>query len=91
MEDINMNFNNNSFKKISEKDLSDIHGGNLGEVLKFYREKANISAKELAELLYVSSTTLSHYENNRRRPSLEFIRDFSILLQVDIQKLFKDL
>lgn len=86
-----MNLDTMSLTKISDNNLSDINGGNLGNVLKFHRKKRNFSEKELAKILHISATTLSHYENNHRRPNLEFIRDFSEIMHVDIEEFFKDL
>lgn len=43
----------------------------IGDVLKFLREQKNVTQGELAEVLNVTRTTVSHYESNLNEPSLE--------------------
>lgn len=44
---------------------------NLGEKIKSYRIKKNISQVELAKKLLVSRQTVSNWENGRTRPDME--------------------
>lgn len=86
MEDIQ-----NLYTRISLENLTFIRGGTLGGIMKYYRQNSGIPAKELASRLHVSVASLSHYENDRRRPELEFIRDFSNALEIDIKTIFSNL
>lgn len=45
----------------------------FGKVLKELRTKNKLSQKELAGALYLSNSSISHYENNRCMPSRETI------------------
>lgn len=45
------------------------HLESLGERIYFYRTKAKLSQKELAEKLRIAKSTMSQYESNERRPS----------------------
>ena len=44
---------------------------NIGERFKYYREKANLTQKEAAELLEIKSYQLANYETNRTEPNLK--------------------
>ena len=45
----------------------------LGEKIQEVREKASMSQRKLGILLGVSDKTVSSYENNRTRPSVEIL------------------
>ena len=45
------------------------HSETLGERIYFYRTKAKLSQKALAEKLQIAKSTMSQYESNERRPS----------------------
>ncbi|MBY9020710.1 MAG: helix-turn-helix domain-containing protein [Candidatus Lokiarchaeota archaeon] len=52
-----------------------------GNVMKFIREKQEISRKELSELLGVTKRTLCAYENESMRPSEKIAKKLSIILE----------
>lgn len=56
----------------------------IGSKMKEYRINAGISQRNMAEKLNLSYSTYSNYENNYREPKLEVIKDFCILLDLDI-------
>lgn len=43
----------------------------LGQTIALYREKFNLTQKELAEKLNIGKSTMSQYESDERRPSDE--------------------
>ncbi|MDE7453140.1 MAG: helix-turn-helix domain-containing protein [Clostridia bacterium] len=45
---------------------------NYGEEFKFHRQKANLSQKELAELIHTSQQNISRWEKNEVEPSISF-------------------
>ena len=45
---------------------------NLGEELKFHRQKANLSQQELAKLINTSQQNISRWEKNEVEPSITF-------------------
>lgn len=49
----------------------------FGKILKELRTKNNLSQKDLAKALYLSNSSISHYENNRCMPSRETIEAFA--------------
>lgn len=82
---------NKNYSVLSDDVLALIKGGSLGHILKESREKANLTEKELSQRLHVSISSLSHYENNKRRPDLEFIKEFSHILNIDINSILEEL
>lgn len=59
----------------------------LGRLLCAVRIVRGVSQKELAEALGVTPNWLSLVENDRREPSLRFLRKFAAHLQVSLGKL----
>lgn len=45
---------------------------NIGEELKFHRQKANLSQNELANLINTSQQNISRWEKNEVEPSISF-------------------
>ncbi len=43
----------------------------LGQRITFFREKSNLTQKELAEKLKIAKSTMSQYESDERRPNDE--------------------
>lgn len=50
--------------------------------LRYLREKANLSRKELADLLNISYNTISKYETNERQPDLRTLRSIARIFNV---------
>ena len=48
----------------------------LGENIRRYRQEAGLSLRELADMVDVTYSTLSHYENGLREPRLDFVVKF---------------
>jgi len=48
-------------------------GSSLGQRIVFYRKKAGISQKELADAIGMSSTALSYYETDKREPNITIL------------------
>ena len=59
----------------------------IGENIKKYREKANLSVKELAELIKCSEGTIKRYERGDRTPTFEYLQLISKALNVDVSYL----
>ena len=62
----------------------------LGDKLKKYREAKNITQSEIAEILGVSSATVSKYESGTLEPNIETIKKLSELFEFSIDELLKD-
>lgn len=60
----------------------------VGTTIKFLRMTAGLKQSDLAERLGVSSNYISLVENNKRDPSLSFLRDLSNELGVPLGLLF---
>lgn len=59
----------------------------FGKVLKELRTKNKLTQKELARALYLSNSSISHYENNRCMPSRETIEAFAQHFNVSVDYL----
>lgn len=59
----------------------------VGERIKTLRKEKGLTQKQLAEALNLNNTTISHYENDKRMPDLDFLTDLSSYLEVDINRL----
>lgn len=60
---------------------------NFGKSFKFYRERANLTQKEAADLIGVKDYQLGNYETNRSEPSLTILKKMSKAYLVTIDKL----
>jgi len=49
----------------------------IGDFLKKKRQEKNISRDEMAKILNVSQSTISHWENNIRKPSIDMLQEIS--------------
>lgn len=58
--------------------------------IRFYREKNNISQKELADAVGVQPISISRYERSIRKLSVERAKCIAEYLSVDWTDLFKD-
>ena len=63
---------------------------NIGERFKYYREKANLTQKEAAELLGIKSYQLANYETNRTEPNLKTLIKMSEIYRVSIDELLNN-
>lgn len=63
---------------------------NLGEQIKYYRKKAGLTQKELAELLDVAPNTIQQYELGKRQPRLEMINRIAGALGIGVRRLYPD-
>lgn len=61
----------------------------LGDTIAKYRKSLNLSQKELAEKLNVSSQLISKWETNNSIPNIEYIIELSKIFQVDINEFLK--
>ena len=62
----------------------------LGEKLKLYREKNNMTQKEVAEILDVEPGTISKYELGLTEPNIESIKKLAEIFNVTTDELLKD-
>lgn len=63
----------------------------LGKIIKLLRTSAGLKQEELAERLHVSSNYISLIENNKREPSLSFLRELANELGVPLGLLFLEI
>jgi transcriptional regulator with XRE-family HTH domain/KaiC/GvpD/RAD55 family RecA-like ATPase len=73
-----------------ESDRPNRGGIDLGTRLRDLRTKAGISQKELADLVGVTSSTISQIESNLIYPSLPALLKLAEVLSVDVSSLFRD-
>lgn len=52
--------------------------------LKYYRLKKNLSKKDLANMVGITSMAISYYENGERYPSMDIIKNLSVALGVKV-------
>ncbi|API71217.1 MULTISPECIES: helix-turn-helix domain-containing protein [Leuconostoc] len=76
---------------VETEQLQKIYGGDLGEALKYYRQAAGLTARELSRKMNITPAALSNYENNKRRPDLEFVRDVAHQLDLSIDTLLESM
>ncbi|MBS6503839.1 MAG: helix-turn-helix transcriptional regulator [Clostridium sp.] len=57
---------------------------NLGKIIREYRQKANLTLKELAQKVGVSEQAISQYERNKRTPNVTMIKKIGNALSVDL-------
>ena len=62
----------------------------VGRAIKFARIAAGIKQKDLAERLDVSANYLSLVENDKREPSISFLRDVASEMAIPLGLLFLD-
>ncbi|MDM0744620.1 helix-turn-helix transcriptional regulator [Clostridium perfringens] len=59
----------------------------LGKRIKYLRIKNNYTQKELAEFLNIALTTLSQYENDKRKPNDDLKIQLALLFNVSLDYL----
>lgn len=60
---------------------------NIGEELKFHRQKANLSQQQLATLINTSQQNISRWEKNEVEPSISFCVALADYYQITIDEL----
>ena len=60
---------------------------NYGKSFKHYRQNANLTQKEAAELIGVKDYQLGNYETNRSQPNLDVLKKMSGAYRVSIDKM----
>jgi len=64
--------------------------GSIGENIRKYRRKRNLTQKQLGELFELSNTYLSDIENNRTNPSIKTLKKVAKALEVSYIELLDD-
>ena len=59
----------------------------LGNRIRQLRKKKNLTQKQLADKLNISEQALALYEQNRRRPNPDILKDLSNVLEVSVDYL----
>lgn len=62
----------------------------IGKNLKQLRIEKDLTQKELANMLMVSTITIQNYENNRRQPNIETLNKIANALNVNVSELISD-
>ena len=59
-----------------------------GSVIKKYREKKKMTQQELADILFVSSKTISKWETGNGFPDVSLLEDLAKALGISMMELF---
>ncbi|MCI8346641.1 MAG: helix-turn-helix transcriptional regulator [Bacilli bacterium] len=59
----------------------------IGQRIRRIRKKKEVTQKQLAEILSLSNSTISHYENGSRNISLEDLTTICNYFEVDVDKI----
>ena len=62
---------------------------NIGNQIKFFRQRDHLSQEALAAKLYVSRQTISNWENDKSYPDIHNLLMLSSLFQVSLDNLVK--
>ena len=62
----------------------------LGDKIKLYREKKRMTQNEVADILNVSSATISKYESGALEPNIESLKRLAELFEISIDELLSD-
>ncbi len=54
----------------------------LGEIIKSYRKRNNLTLQQLADKIGVTNMTISHYEQGTRKPKKEYLLKIAEVLRV---------
>lgn len=63
----------------------------IGDKIKLYRENKKMTQAEVAQILGVTSTTISKYESNDLEPNIESLKKLSEIFGVSVDKLIDNL
>ena len=62
----------------------------LGDKIKLYRENKKMTQNDLADILEVSSGTISKYESGALEPNIESLKKLADFFGITIDELLKD-
>ena len=62
----------------------------LGDKIKLYRENKKLTQNDLADILEVSSGTISKYESGALEPNIESLKKLADFFGITIDELLKD-
>ena len=62
----------------------------LGDKIKLYREVKKMTQNEIADILDVSSATVSKYESGALEPNIESLKKLAELFEISVDELLKD-
>ncbi len=62
----------------------------IGDNIRKYRRKKNLTQKQLGELLELSNTYLSDIENNRTNPSIKTLKKLAKAMEISYILLLED-
>ena len=62
----------------------------LGDKIKLYRENKKMTQKEVADILNVSSATISKYESGTLEPNIESLKRIAELFDISVDELLND-
>ena len=62
----------------------------LGDKIKLYRESKKMTQNEVADVLEVSSATISKYEAGALEPNIESLKKLAKLFEISVDELIKD-
>lgn len=60
---------------------------NIGSNLKIIRNRKQLTQKQLAEMIEVSTITIQNYENNRREPKMDTLNKIAETLNISVNEL----
>ncbi len=63
---------------------------NLGDRFRFYREKAELTQKQAADLLGVKNYQLANYETDRTEPNISTLLKMSSIYDVSLDELLNN-
>ncbi len=61
----------------------------IGNKIKKYRERKNLSQEELADEVYVSRQTISNWENNKSYPDIDSLKLLTSIFDVSLDEFIK--
>ena len=62
----------------------------FGDKIKLYRENKKMTQNEVADILGVSSATISKYESGALEPNIESLKRLAELFEISIDELLND-
>ena len=62
----------------------------LGEKIKLYRELNKMTQNEIADILEVSTATISKYESGTLEPNIESLKRLAETFNITVDELIKD-